>query len=174
MNKRKFKRAFSLMELMIVIVIIGILSAVGMVMFNDLTEKAERNSANRICKLIIRDIKILWTGCQAGIPLHLVNDWGNLDTSTDWCTHTKNNFTIVQEWESHFANVYKNPYHPNDKSDLGKALRETCSNPDSLKPGCVRITSHAYKPEKYWHFTCYNLDSNNNLTTYKESMIGAQ
>ncbi|SVA52831.1 uncharacterized protein METZ01_LOCUS105685, partial [marine metagenome] len=29
MNKRKFKRAFTLMELMIVIVIIGILATVG-------------------------------------------------------------------------------------------------------------------------------------------------
>ena len=44
--------------------------------------------------------------------LYLVNDWGNLDRSTDWCTHTKNNFTIVQEWESNFANVYK-PNGPN-------------------------------------------------------------
>ena len=33
MSKKKFQRAFTLMELMIVIVIIGILSAVGMVMF---------------------------------------------------------------------------------------------------------------------------------------------
>ena len=41
MNKRKFKRAFTLMELMIVIVIIGILSAVGMVMFGGQAEKAK-------------------------------------------------------------------------------------------------------------------------------------
>ena len=37
------QRAFTLMELMIVIVIIGILSAVGMVMFGGLSEKAKRN-----------------------------------------------------------------------------------------------------------------------------------
>ena len=44
------QRAFTLMELMIVIVIIGILSAVGMVMFGGLTEKAKRNGtiANHI------------------------------------------------------------------------------------------------------------------------------
>ena len=41
MNKRKFKRAFTLMELMIVIVIIGILATVGMVMFGGQTEKAK-------------------------------------------------------------------------------------------------------------------------------------
>ena len=37
------QKAFTLMELMIVIVIIGILSAVGMVMFGGLSEKAKRN-----------------------------------------------------------------------------------------------------------------------------------
>ena len=168
------KKGFTLIELLVVVAIIGILGAVGMVAYEGYTKSAKRTAADRICKLIIKDIKTLWSGCKAGIPLHLVNDWGNLDTSTDWCTHTKNNFTSVQEWESHFADVYKNPYHPHDTSDLGKALRETCSNPDSLNPGCVRITSHAYKPEKYWHFTCYNLDSNNKLTTYEESVIGAE
>ena len=58
------------------------------------------------------------------------------------------------------------------KGDLKKALRETCSRPDDLKPGCVRITSHAYNREDYWHFTCYNLDANDNLVTYQEKMIG--
>jgi prepilin-type N-terminal cleavage/methylation domain-containing protein len=40
-NKKTNYQAFTLMELMIVIVIIGILSAVGMVMFGGLTEKAK-------------------------------------------------------------------------------------------------------------------------------------
>lgn len=172
MHVNKTNKGFTLIELLIVVAIIGILAAVGASLIPRVLENTKRTTADALCHQIIGEIKTLWTGCSLGVPLHLVNDWGNLDTSTDWCTHTYNNFTIVQEWESHFANVYRNPYFPNEKGDLKKALRETCSRPDDLKPGCVRITSHAYNREDYWHFTCYNLDANDNLVTYQEKMIG--
>ena len=50
------QRAFTLMELMIVIVIIGILATVGMVMFGGQTEKAKRiatiSNHNNLAKLM--------------------------------------------------------------------------------------------------------------------------
>ena len=54
------RRAFTLMELMIVIVIIGILSAVGMVMFGGQTEKAKnaviKSNHKNVVKLLATDV----------------------------------------------------------------------------------------------------------------------
>ena len=61
MNKRKFKRAFTLMELMIVIVIIGILSAVGMVMFGGQSEKAKIAASKANLKTISK-----WLAAESG------------------------------------------------------------------------------------------------------------
>ena len=48
LNTTTAKQAFTLMELMIVIVIIGILAAVGMVMFGGQSEKAKKNVAEAL------------------------------------------------------------------------------------------------------------------------------
>ena len=66
MNKRKFKRAFTLMELMIVIVIIGILSTVGMVMFGGQAEKAKINSTKAIHKQVVTYITVEMMNCSMG------------------------------------------------------------------------------------------------------------
>ena len=66
MNKRKFKRAFTLMELMIVIVIIGILATVGMVMFGGQAEKAKIASTKSIHKQVVTFITIEMMNCSMG------------------------------------------------------------------------------------------------------------
>ena len=66
MNKRKFKRAFTLMELMIVIVIIGILATVGMVMFGGQAEKAKIASTKSIHKQVVTYITIEMMNCSMG------------------------------------------------------------------------------------------------------------
>ena len=66
MNKRKFKRAFTLMELMIVIVIIGILSAVGMVMFGGQAAKAKTAATKSIQKQLVTYITIEMMNCSMG------------------------------------------------------------------------------------------------------------
>ncbi len=66
MNKRKFKRAFTLMELMIVIVIIGILSAVGMVMFGGQAEKAKIAATKSIHKQVTTFIVVEMMNCSMG------------------------------------------------------------------------------------------------------------
>ena len=60
------QRAFTLMELMIVIVIIGILSAVGMVMFGGQAEKAKINSTKAIHKQVVTYITVEMMNCSMG------------------------------------------------------------------------------------------------------------
>ena len=66
MNKRKFKRAFTLMELMIVIVIIGILATVGMVMFGGQAEKAKIASTKSIHKQVVTYMTVEMMNCSMG------------------------------------------------------------------------------------------------------------
>ena len=61
------KQAFTLMELMIVIVIIGILSAVGMVMFGGQAEKAKIASSKANYKSLIKYIKMELFQCNSGM-----------------------------------------------------------------------------------------------------------
>ena len=60
------QKAFTLMELMIVIVIIGILSAVGMVMFGGQAEKAKKSAAQSNFKMVIKYMLIENTTCEVG------------------------------------------------------------------------------------------------------------
>ena len=66
MDKIKFKRAFTLMELMIVIVIIGILATVGMVMFGGQAEKAKIASTKSIHKQVVTYITVEMMNCSMG------------------------------------------------------------------------------------------------------------
>ena len=59
------KQAFTLMELMIVIVIIGILATVGMVMFGGQSEKAKKTVAEANYKEIVNFIKMESAICDA-------------------------------------------------------------------------------------------------------------
>ena len=65
-NKKTNYQAFTLMELMIVIVIIGILSAIGMVMFGGQAEKAKIAVAKSNHKSATKYIKIEVMKCDLG------------------------------------------------------------------------------------------------------------
>ena len=60
------QRAFTLMELMIVIVIIGILSAVGMVMFGGQAEKAKIAAVKTNFKMVKKYVSVELMKCQMG------------------------------------------------------------------------------------------------------------
>jgi len=60
------QKAFTLMELMIVIVIIGILSAVGLMLFSDFSLKAKKTVAAANYKQITNFIKVERAACDIG------------------------------------------------------------------------------------------------------------
>ena len=66
-TKKKYK-AFTLMELMIVIVIIGILAAVGMVTFGGQSEKAKIAATKSNINLIVKKLKHEMVLCEASKP----------------------------------------------------------------------------------------------------------
>ncbi len=161
------KKGFTLIELLIVVAIIGILAAVGASLIPRVLENTKRTTAEGLCHQVIAEIKTLWTGCSAGIPLHLVNYSGVLDTTTDWCTFTKGKSNSMSQLTQNIVNhyqqlgTYKNPYRTNVD-----ALNISCPLDDNLKPGCNELFGIEVTGE--FVFQCYNLDSNGSLTKYRE------
>ena len=101
MDKIKFKRAFTLMELMIVIVIIGILATVGMVMFGGQAEKAKIASTKSIHKQVATYITVEMMNCSMG------------DTTTMGGSLTCNGRTpasVVAATVTAQAGEHENPY----------------------------------------------------------------
>ena len=51
------QKGFTLIELLVVVAIIGILSSIGIVKYNDYTLAAKRTATNKICKMVINEVK---------------------------------------------------------------------------------------------------------------------
>ena len=74
MKKFKDIKAFTLMELMIVIVIIGILAAVGMVTFGGQAGKAKIASTKSIHKQVVTYITVEMMNCSMGETKTMANN----------------------------------------------------------------------------------------------------
>ncbi|ARJ48552.1 type IV pilin protein [Candidatus Pelagibacter sp. RS40] len=181
------ENGFTLIELLIVVAIIGILAAVGLLAYDGYTKSAKRNSAEILCKQIIKEVKTKWTGCQSGVPCYLKSsNSGKLDKSADWCIFNSSNPSktdmraqaFVGHYGTHSQTGYiwgpRNPYRTNVA-----AVNTSCPSDDKLKPGCIEIIGtdkdnsncgHCNPPIKAGEFIfqCYNLDSNGKLTKYRE------
>ena len=121
------QRAFTLMELMIVIVIIGILSAVGMVMFGGQTEKAKAAATKANHTTIVRFIKINLMKCSLGQELILNELVSNKVTAQPDLCPTISNITsgnnirkVSTAFVYHFkAAGWKNPHKPEASTSVG-------------------------------------------------------
>ena len=65
------EKGFTFIELLIVVAIIVILAAVGLLAYDGYTKGAKRNSAEILCKQIIKEVKTKWASCQSGVPCYL-------------------------------------------------------------------------------------------------------
>ena len=125
-EKFKNKKGFSLMELMIVIVIIGILATVGMVMFGGQAEKAKVASTKSIHKQVATYITVEMMNCSMG------------DTKTMGGSLTCSGRTpasVVSATVTSQANEHKNPFDT-DKA----AVTSGGSNTADADAGYIRLS----------------------------------
>ena len=158
------QKAFTLMELMIVIVIIGILSAVGMVMFGGQAEKAKIVAAKSNHKSVVKFITYELMQCNMGETTVMS---GNLTCSG----------RTVQKAITASVNAlsdFKNPYgEPNkgvhDKDD--KAVTDGGSYSSDHGVGYVRLQTFSAKVIRIG--TCYAIPCwvNKNNYNYFESDV---
>ena len=158
------KQAFTLMELMIVIVIIGILATVGMVMFGGQAEKAKRiatiSNHNNLAKLMQLNImkglmgdKIYLTSNSTGATVEIYCCPINASTARSrYVTHLR--------WSG-----WRNPYE-----DKEEAAAENCNS----KAGCIEIGARTeiLPPDNLSHHTLktYYKDENGDLQTLEEEI----
>ena len=160
------RKAFTLMELMIVIVIIGILATVGMVMFGGLSEKAKRTATilnhKNLAKIIKMNIfKANALGESVFLTTYLPS--GSAHTVEIYCcpvnssSHSSHYVTYLR-WEG-----WRNPY-----DDKEESAAENCNS----KPGCIEIWNQTeiLQSGNLSHQTLktYYLDENGNLKTLEE------
>ena len=108
------KQAFTLMELMIVIVIIGILATVGMVMFGGQSEKAKIASTKANHKSICKYVAVEAQMCQMGQDKIFEGEISCSAISTTYNSGGNPMGTITQALVRAMAGNFKNPYgaHP--------------------------------------------------------------
>jgi len=108
-------RAFTLMELMIVIVIIGILSAVGMVMFGGQAEKAKKIVTESNYKSLIKLMKIQLVQCDINGYMELMSDQNSMTVKQHSCT--LGTIQLTPYIINHMNNLnFKSPYDQNSQA----------------------------------------------------------
>ena len=150
------QRAFTLMELMIVIVIIGILSAIGMVMFGGQAEKARVNVTKANLAIIKKYIKTELMKCELGETI--VMD-GNLN-----CGHIISANSIMLASVKALVD-YKNPY-----KNFQSAVTDGGGHDSDPDAGFIRLVS-CCSDFKLMILYCYKkpcTDSGNREISYIE------
>ena len=117
----KNNKAFTLMELMIVIVIIGILAAIGLTVFGGQAEKAKIAATKANHKTINKFISVQLMNCDLGSELILKKLVSNKVTEqADLCPKVKNwgtgnnSHDIISAFDYHFkAEGWENPHNKN-------------------------------------------------------------
>ena len=102
------------MELMIVIVIIGILSAVGMVMFGGQAEKAKIAASKANHKQVVKFIAIEMQKCNFQDTIQLNYNTGNPSKIYNVTCDSQGQTTrdMALSFNAHFQNIgFKNPYN---------------------------------------------------------------
>ena len=152
-TKKKHK-AFTLMELMIVIVIIGILSAVGMVMFGGQSEKAKIAATKQIHSTVTRFIANTFTLCLVDNTTYKL---GNVfHTCSNGVSGQLNGFSMYFQKDLGF----KSPFDNNRKTvwncdtnygwllSNDYAIGETCLIRDYPQTKYLRVYTNIGKDEK--------------------------
>jgi len=104
------QRAFSLMELMIVIVIIGILAAGSLIIFGDKTETAKEKVCLHHYAQLKRMITQHWILCDLDGKISLKGQYWKNKEGPERQVACSNFGTIAGETVKHFTNFASSPY----------------------------------------------------------------
>ena len=127
------------MELMIVIVIIGILSAVGMVMFGGQSEKAKIAVTKSNHKMVVKKMAVVLLECNSSETILLGSaEYSCHNAQVSWCRNFSKYFQNELE--------FKNPFNTKQKSVW-------CSKSYSMPRGFlldnkIGNTNIVYSPDK--------------------------
>ena len=126
------------MELMIVIVIIGILSAVGMVMFGGQAEKAKIAATKSIHKMVEKKMAVVLLECNSSETILLGStEYSCHNAQVSWCRNFSKYFQNELE--------FKNPFNTKQKTVW-------CSKSYSMPRGFLLDIGQSvivYSPDKY-------------------------
>ena len=150
-------KAFTLIELLVVVAIIGILSAVGMVMFGGLSEKAKRNVTIANHNTLKKWIQLQIIKCQID-PNGKIIVKSNHHGGTNHFNCPMNAHASVPYFEDHFMyEGWENPYGTTPKP-VTKGCYETQWQKKN-NHGCIDLTA---PDDKTFKLTTYYLDQDKN------------
>ena len=138
------------MELMIVIVIIGILSAVGMVMFGGQAEKAKIAVVKSNFNLVVKKLSLIKFNCDLYGSVDIMKTIYDKTVYNIACDKSPTN--LYTDWftaDLHNSGGIKNPYKPDDFSAV---LRSHCNNAnqdDTQAEGFIRLTHFGTQAAQY-------------------------
>ena len=138
------------MELMIVIVIIGILSAIGMVIFGGQAEKAKIAVAKSNFKLVVKKLSLLKLDCDLYGTVDIMKTIYDKTVYNIACD--KSPINLYTDWftaDLHNSGGIKNPYKPDDFSAV---LRSHCNNAnqdDTQAEGFIRLSHFGTQAAQY-------------------------
>ena len=134
------QKAFTLMELMIVIVIIGILATVGMVMFGGQSEKAKIAVTKSNHKMVMKKMAVVLLECNSSETILLGStEYSCHNAQVSWCR----NFSKYFQNESGF----KNPF--NTKQATAICKKSYTMPRGFLMDYDIGKTYIVYSPDKY-------------------------
>jgi len=112
-------KAFTLLELLVIVSIIGILAAVGVISYNGYTTSAKKEAARAQHETIIKFIQAEIMKCSIGQKIILkqmssssVIDQPDLCSKVNNITTGNNSYDVIEAFDYHFKAIgYKNVYN---------------------------------------------------------------
>ena len=115
----KINKAFTLIEFLVVVAIIGILAAVGVVAYNGYTAAAKESVCKNNHQLLKKMINQHYTLCELQSSITIKGQHTNYKDGAERQLSCPQNFgTIAGETVKHFTNFASSPYEPNSPYNI--------------------------------------------------------